>query len=646
MIEDYTQAKKLGEAALKAAAKNGESPFLPVLEEEEGIKNALGEAYVGLMELPLDFIVGNKEASRNNAFANNFMPLLDEKTEFAQKWANLYDSYRDEGIREAIKCYEYMNRYYVQEGNKRVSVSLYGKSDFILADVTRILPAKDDSKEVKVYYEYLDFYAVTKCYYIVFSEPGEYARLAEILGQDLENPWPEELLEELKSAFYQFSKLCASVLKVSNHKETAEIFLQYLTIFPLDTLSEGGEEEIIKKMKSSRSELFSNPDIEEISYAEPNPGEIGPNGFQKMMTMLSGHGHYEAPKIQIGFVYNAGIDESRWVESHEMGRLYLEQMPDIKVSTGIYLKKNYENGIEGAIRAAVEDKNDIIFTTTPSMLTDTLKAALEHPEVKFLNCSVGQPHPSIRCYHGKLFEPCFLVGVLAADVMLTSEEEHKVKKIGYIVHETQSMSIANLNAFAIGVSMIDPECRIDVKYMTKDSTEDYRREWQEEGIYIYADFQYSTTPGTTGKPGLYKMVGEKDVYLGAPYFNWGKAYSIIVKSVLSGTWDEKDVTDESMIKNYWFGISSGVVDVVAPNLPYQTKKMLSFMKTAMVNGDLDPFSGELHSGTETVHKDVEGLGNTIPSELKKMPAGKIVTMDWFNENIDGTIPLYTTPSLG
>ena len=142
------------------------------------------------------------------------------------------------------------------------------------------------------------------------------------------------------------------------------------------------------------------------------------------------------------------------------------------------------------------------------------------------------------------------------------------------------------------------------------------------------------------------MVGEKDIYLGAPYFNWGKAYTNIVKSVLSGTWDNKDVSDESSIKNYWFGISSGVVDIVAPNLPYQTKKMLSFMKTAMVKGDLDPFSGELHSGTDTVHKDVEGLGNTIPSELKKMPAGKIVTMDWFNENIDGTIPLYTTPTQG
>ena len=45
------------------------------------------------------------------------------------KWSDLYDSYKQEGIRDAIKVYEYMNRYYVQEGNKRVSVSHYGGTD-------------------------------------------------------------------------------------------------------------------------------------------------------------------------------------------------------------------------------------------------------------------------------------------------------------------------------------------------------------------------------------------------------------------------------------------------------------------------------------------------------------------------------------
>ena len=60
----------------------------------------------------------------------------------------------------------------------------------------------------------------------------------------------------------------------------------------------------------------------------------------------------------------------------------------------------------------------------------------------------------------------------------------------------------------------------------------------------------------------------------------------------------------------------------------------------MINGDLDPFSGEVHSNAEMIQGDVEGLGNSIPTELKKMPAGKIITMDWFNDNIDGTMPIY------
>ena len=68
------------------------------------------------MELPLDRIVGNKEQGRNNAFANNFMPLLDETSEFGVKWSKLYDSFLEEGIRDAIIVYEYLNDYYVQEG--------------------------------------------------------------------------------------------------------------------------------------------------------------------------------------------------------------------------------------------------------------------------------------------------------------------------------------------------------------------------------------------------------------------------------------------------------------------------------------------------------------------------------------------------
>ena len=69
--------------------------------------------------------MGTKTKGRTEAFAGNFMPLLGEKTEFGAKWARVYDYQIEEGIHDPILAYEFMNRYYVQEGNKRVSVLKY-----------------------------------------------------------------------------------------------------------------------------------------------------------------------------------------------------------------------------------------------------------------------------------------------------------------------------------------------------------------------------------------------------------------------------------------------------------------------------------------------------------------------------------------
>ena len=79
------------------------------------------------MQVPAEWIVGTRAASRANAFARNFMPLLAPHTEFGMKWGELCESHVEEGIRDNVKVYEYMNRYYVQEGNKRVSVLMGDK---------------------------------------------------------------------------------------------------------------------------------------------------------------------------------------------------------------------------------------------------------------------------------------------------------------------------------------------------------------------------------------------------------------------------------------------------------------------------------------------------------------------------------------
>ena len=122
---DYAKAYKLGKKNYQYRLLHGQVPTLEVLDDIIPSKGTFSEVPLGLVQIPIDQIVGTKTGGRSNAFAANFMPILKETSEFAMKWAKLSSSHEKEGIREPIKAYEYMNRFYVLEGNKRVSVMKY-----------------------------------------------------------------------------------------------------------------------------------------------------------------------------------------------------------------------------------------------------------------------------------------------------------------------------------------------------------------------------------------------------------------------------------------------------------------------------------------------------------------------------------------
>ena len=118
----YKDAQKQGQKEFRACTAKGLYPYLPSLDEILPAEKLNQGKPVGTVQIPMDFIVGNYSAGRTRAFARNFMPLLEEGTEFADKWRNLCKAHLEEGIRDPAKVYEYLNRYYVAEGNKRVSV--------------------------------------------------------------------------------------------------------------------------------------------------------------------------------------------------------------------------------------------------------------------------------------------------------------------------------------------------------------------------------------------------------------------------------------------------------------------------------------------------------------------------------------------
>ena len=110
-MEAYAKARKLALKSFRENSSKGTYPYLQALDDILPLTETTAEEDLGIMDIPTELIAGTKSKARTSAFANNFMPLLSEKTEFAMKWEKLYEIHREEGIRDPIEVYEFMNHF-------------------------------------------------------------------------------------------------------------------------------------------------------------------------------------------------------------------------------------------------------------------------------------------------------------------------------------------------------------------------------------------------------------------------------------------------------------------------------------------------------------------------------------------------------
>ena len=115
-MEEYKSALKAGQKDYRAHVARGQNPYLPVLDDILVNVEVVATELMGLVNMPSESIVGTKTSGRHTAFAPNFMPLLDEDTEFATKWSVLCNAHLDEGIRNPVTAYEFLNQFYLEEG--------------------------------------------------------------------------------------------------------------------------------------------------------------------------------------------------------------------------------------------------------------------------------------------------------------------------------------------------------------------------------------------------------------------------------------------------------------------------------------------------------------------------------------------------
>lgn len=614
--EDYQKALKKGERSYARYLSEGKYPYLQVLEELLSHTDVVAEEDLGICSIPSEMIVGTFTAGRRTAFAPNFMPLLDDESEFAAKWQALYNAHLEEGIHDPIKCYEFMNRYYVLEGNKRVSVLKFCGAPSVQGNVTRIIPKRTDEPENRLYFEFLAFYKYSKVNYIIFSKLGSYRILLEKLGFEADYRWTDDDRMEVRSLYVRFEKVYKEKGGERPPIPTADAFLMYLELYPCDPHK---EEKLPFQIKSELAKMWD----EILLQAKGNPSEIKTEPQEAPKKNLFDYLLSPGTKyLKIAFVHDKNPQDSAWIYGHELGRMYLEEQFKGKVETISYNDVSQGAALDRTLDDAINKKCNIIFTTTPQFLEGSIKTAIKNPDVKILNCSVDTNHQCIRTYYARLFEAKFLSGLVAGALC-------KNGKIGYMADYPICGMIANINAFAIGVKMVNPNATIQLEWTTVRSKQEILEDFKANEVNLVSCLEMIVPNSPSRYFGLVNIEKDEPENLTAVIWNWGALYKKLVETVQNGAWDSAG--SDGVALNYWWGMSAGVVDLIySESLPSATKRLVKLFEKELKEARFRVFEGEL--------KDQQG--NIRVEEGKLIDPEHIITMDWLLDNVVGRLPRY------
>lgn len=611
-FEEYNKAYKLGKKEYQLRLLKGQCPTLEVLDDILPSRGSYSEVPLGLVQIPSSQIVGTKTGGRSSAFAANFMPILKAGTEFSMKWNALCKSHEEEGIREPIKAYEYMNRFYVLEGNKRVSVLKYFDVVSIPGVVTRIVPRRTGEKENNIYYEFMDFYELSKINYIWFSEEGSFVELQKEVGKQPGEEWTDDEKLMFSSIYTRFLTEYEANGGGRLHCTAGDAFLAFIKVQDYESLDQLTTSEMKTLVQKSWEEFVLLQEEEEVDLKmDPTEKEVS-----LLSKLLSG----STQKIKAAFIYAKSPTTSAWTYSHELGRFHLEQKFPKELTTVCYENVTVDT-IEDTIEDAIEKGCNLIFTTTPSFAQASVKAAIGHEKVRIMNCSLNTSHRYIRTYYARMHEAKFLMGAIAGAMA-------KNDKLAYVADYPIFGTIANINAFALGAKMINPRAQVYLEWSAKKNT-DALWNLKNSDASVISGKDMVIPEAASRYFGIFEMADGYPRNLAMPIWQWGIFYEKLIRTILEGKWKYDD--DPSNVKaiNYWWGMSAGVVDVIcSQNLPVGTKRLVELLKETICRGEFNPFSGILYSQNGVVQ---DHPYDTLSPEA-------IVEMDWLADNIIGTIP--------
>ncbi|MEZ4498116.1 MAG: BMP family ABC transporter substrate-binding protein [Thermomicrobiales bacterium] len=336
--------------------------------------------------------------------------------------------------------------------------------------------------------------------------------------------------------------------------------------------------------------------------------------------------------LRVAFIYVGPVGDLGWTWAHDQGRLAIEEQFGDQVET-TYLESVPENpaDAERVIRDFAQQGYDVIFATSYGYMDPTINVAADFPDTQFIHISGFKRAENVSTAFGKIEEPRYVSGMIAG--MKTESN-----KIGYVAAFPIPEVIRGINAFTLGVRAVNPEATVQVVWTNTWFDPQVEREAAEALLDGGADVitQHQDTPGpqqAAEDAGKFGIAYNADMIEIAPeavltsvVWNWGAYYTQVVQAMLDGTWTGN--------QDYWGGWQDGVVELGPLNEPLLTPEIIT-----MAEDEIAKFS----AGDETIFTIFTGplLDNTgieMVADGVEMTAEELLSMMWFVEGVEGTIP--------
>ncbi|GAB6180469.1 BMP family ABC transporter substrate-binding protein [Desulfotomaculum defluvii] len=330
-------------------------------------------------------------------------------------------------------------------------------------------------------------------------------------------------------------------------------------------------------------------------------------------------------KLKVAFIYVGPVGDGGYSYAHDLGRQYLEkEIPNLETT---YIESVPEGAdSERVLTELAEKGNKVIFATSFGYMDSVIKVAQKYPDVKFLHCSGYKTAENAGTYFGRMYQARYLTGIVAGKTTQSNI-------IGYVAAFPIPEVIRGINAFTLGVQSVNPDAKVKVVWTNTWYDPAAEKEAGKSLLEAGADVvtQHQDTPGpqqAAEEKGKFGIGYNSDMSKMAPkavltsaVWNWGPYYVNTIKAIQAGTWKSEQ---------YWGPMSDNVVGLApyGPMVSEDIKKAVEAKKQELLEGKFDVFDGPV--------KDQTGKERIATGQ--KMSDADMLSMDWFVQGVDGTIP--------